>query len=299
MKLNRLSLKDKKIFDKFLRLTRHELAVYAFENIYIWEGLFAIYWAIIKDSLCVFFKDKSGWFLYLPPLAKEIKPEVIKETLLILDRLNHYKNISRIENVEEKDASFYRGLNYKCIYKSHDYLCKRKDLVELRGNRYKSKRACFNSLFKHYKPLYLSFSARYSNACLKLYNLWREERKSKVKDTVYQYMLEDSCVCLKILLRHYLKLNPVGRIVKIDNEIKAFSFGFKLNKDTFCILYEITDLSIKGLAQFIFRSFCEELKDYDYINIMDDSGLENLKKVKLSYHPMKLIPAYIITEKNE
>jgi hypothetical protein len=28
---------------------------------------------------------------------------------------------------------------------------------------------------------------------------------------------------------------------------------------------------------------------------MDDSGLDNLEKVKLSYHPVKLIPAYIIT----
>ena len=42
-----------------------------------------------------------------------------------------------------------------------------------------------------------------------------------------------------------------------------------------------------------------ELKGYKFINIMDDSGLENLKKVKLSYQPLKLIPAYIAKRKNE
>jgi hypothetical protein len=31
---------------------------------------------------------------------------------------------------------------------------------------------------------------------------------------------------------------------------------------------------------------------------MDDSGLENLKKVKLAYKPVQLIPAYI-AKKNE
>jgi len=78
----------------------------------------------------------------------------------------------------------------------------------------------------------------------------------------------------------------------------AFTFGFKLNKDTFCILYEITDLSIKGLSQFIFRQFCSELKNHRYINIMDDSGLVNLKRVKLSYHPQRTIPSYTVTRED-
>ena len=105
--------------------------------------------------------------------------------------------------------------------------------------------------------------------------------------------MDDSLNCLKLLLKDCGYLGITARIVKIDNEIKAFTFGYKLNKDTFCILYEITDLTVKGVAQFIFRVFCEELKDYKYINIMDDSGLENLKVVKLSYHPVRLIPGYI------
>jgi len=111
-------------------------------------------------------------------------------------------------------------------------------------------------------------------------------------------MLEDSGICLKILLDNYPDLDFMGRLVKVDGRIRAFSFGFKISLDTFCILYEIADLSMKGLAQFIFQRFCLELKDYKYINIMDDSGLENLKHVKLSYRPIKLIPAYIVKRKD-
>jgi len=119
----------------------------------------------------------------------------------------------------------------------------------------------------------------------------------KTKDPVYQGMINDSRNCLEILFDHYRDLDITGRLVQIDKEIKALSLGFKLNQDTFCILYEITDLSFKGLAQFIFREFSGDLKDFRYINIMDDSGLENLKKLKLSYHPVKLIPAYIVKRK--
>jgi hypothetical protein len=121
-----------------------------------------------------------------------------------------------------------------------------------------------------------------------------KERKSHNQNHIYQGMMEDSYRCLKIALNNYVDLDLVGSLVKINQEIKAFTFGFKLNQDTFCILYEIADLSIKGLSQLIFRKFSSELEGYKYINIMDDSGLENLKKAKLSYRPEKLIPAYIV-----
>jgi len=293
MKLNNISLEDKGIFNKFLSLKAHQLSTYAFENIYIWKGLFDIKWLILQDTLCVFFQDKIGCFLYLAPLPGNKKPEVIKKAFQIMDRFNKNKDMSRIENIEEKDISFYEDLGYACQNKSYDYLCLRGDLAKLRGNKFKSKRACFNYFIKHYEFRYLPFSLKYRDGCLELYNSWVKERKAKNLDRIYQGMLEDSRGPLKNALDNYSDLNFIGRVVRIDKKIKAFTFGFQLNQDTFCILYEITDLSVKGLSQFIFSRLCSELENYKYINIMDDSGLENLKKVKLSYHPAKLIPAYI------
>jgi len=299
MKLNLLTLKDKNLFDRFLGLTTHELSAYAFQNIYIWNGLFQIYWSLIEDCLCVFFKDKIGCFLYFPPQTKRLKPEVIKEVFKIMDGFNKNKEISRIENVEEASLSFYQDLDYECAVKPGDYLCRRQDLIRLKGNKFKSKRATFNYFVKHYKFEYLVFSLKYKDGCLKLFDQWLNTRKPKNQDPLYQGMLYDSRICLRHLLHNYLDLDIVGRVVKINKSIKAFTLGFELNKNTFCILYEIVDLSVKGLSQFIFRRFSQDSGDYKYINIMDDSGLENLKKVKLSYHPVKLIPAYIVTRGND
>lgn len=299
MKLHRLSLKDKPIFVKYLSLSGHQLSNFSFENIYLWRKLFVIDWAIIRDNLYIFFRDKIGCFLYLPPLGKKIRPESIEEAFSIMDRFNRNSEVSRIENVEEKDASFYRRLGYACQEKYPEYLCARAKQAELKGNKFKSKRACFNYFIKHNKFAYLPFSLRQKNECLKLYDCWMRQRKTKNQDPIYQGMLRDSQTCLRVLLEDYSGLKIVGRVVKIDKKIRAFTFGFKLNPDTFCILHEITDLSVKGLAQFIFREFCRELTEYKYINIMDDSGLDNLRKVKLSYRPLRLIPAYIVKQKNE
>jgi hypothetical protein len=298
MRPNKLSVKDKALFAKYLALDYHELSPYAFENILLWRGLFEIEWLEIEGSLCVFFKDRFGCFLYLPPLAKKINPGILREVFRILNKFNKNKEVSRIENVEAKDLSFYKDIGYVCRIKSYDYLCKREDLVNLQGAKFKSKRAGFNYFIKHYKFEYKAFSLKNKSECLELSDTWVEERKSQNKDPIYQGMLEDSRVCLKNALDAYPDLGLMGRVVRLEGKIKAFAFGFKLNVDTFCILYEVTDLTIKGLAQFIFRKFCSELKDYKYINIMDDSGLENLKKVKLSYRPARLIPAYIVTRRD-
>ncbi len=295
MNPKKLSVKDKAIFTKYLALDYHELSPYAFENIYIWKGLFDIEWLEFEKSLCIFFKDKLSCFLYISPLAKRISPEVVKEVFKTMDGFNKNKEVSRIENVEAKDVPFYEKLGYICKVKSNDYLCKRQDLVDLKGNRFKSKRSCFNYFIKRYKFEYKPFSLRNKSECMELHNVWTKERRSQNKDPIYQGMLEDSRLCFEDVLSAYVDLGLIGRVARVENKIKGFTFGFKLNPDTFCVLYEVTDLAIKGLAQFIFRRFCSELKDYKYINIMDDSGLENLKKTKLSYHPARLIPAYIVT----
>lgn len=296
MKYHPLRLKDKILFDRFLNLKRYELSTYAFANIFIWRGLFKIFWVIIEDNLCIFFKDKIGTFLYLPPLGKRQSKELIEKSFAIMDRFNRNKDISRIENVEEPDLDFYRSLGYECVFKGCDYICRNHKLISLRGNAFKSKRAAFNYFIKHYQFDYQPYSLKNKNECICLYNAWMRNRKIKSTDPVYIKMLEDSFISQKEALDNFKKLNLVARVVKINNRIKGYTFGFLLNPDTFCILYEIADLSIKGLAQFIFRRFIEELKDYPYINIMDDSGLENLRRVKLSYRPVKFIPSYIVKQ---
>lgn len=293
MEFKELTLSDKEVINYYLHSGRHDLSVYAFQNIYIWKALYEISWAQIEENLCIFFKDRLGSFLYLPPLNKGNEYKVIKKVFSVLEELNSHSGLSRIENIEEKDISLYRELGFAVKYKSCDYLCQRQDLCGLKGNKFKSQRASCNHFIKNNQFEFREFSPEDRLECLDLYERWKEERGARIGDRLYLGMLEDSYDCLEVLLEDYLQLDMEGRVIKIDNTVRAFSFGLRLNQDTFCILYEVADLAFTGIAQFIFREFCRSMEGYQYINIMDDSGLENLKAVKLSYHPLKLIPAYI------
>ena len=295
MKLNKLTLKDQKLFNIYLALQQHELAVYSFANIYIWRCLYQISWTIIEDSLCVFFSDSLGCFMNLAPLAKAQKPLVIKQCFELMDKINKNKDISRIENISRDELVYYRALGYLVCDKYPDYICWRGDLAQLKGNKFKSQRSACNYFIKHNNFVCDKLKLIHHAQCLALFDAWAKGRKSQSHDDLYCGMIEDNYKVIKMALANYKQLGLEGLVVRTDKKLIAFSFGYKLNKNTFCILYEITDLAVKGLAPFIFRQFCQDLKNYKYINIMDDSGLENLRKVKLSYKPNRLEPAYIVT----
>ncbi|MCK9572096.1 MAG: DUF2156 domain-containing protein [Candidatus Omnitrophica bacterium] len=295
MRLHKLSLADRSLFRRFLSACRHELCVFSFENIYIWQPLFDIRWQIIQGRLCVFFKDKIGIFLYLPPLGEPISLELSKSVFALMDKFNTNREVSRIENIEENQKQSYQESGLLVRDKYADYLCSRNELAGLTGNKFKSQRASYNYFIKHYNFSCVEFSVKHIPGCRKLFKLWADQRSNHSQDPVYLGLLQDSALVLEKIFSDYKKLDYQGLVVKCDEKITGFTFGYKLNKDTFCIVYEITDLSFKGLAQFIFRAFCQQLPDFKFINIMDDSGLENLKKTKLAYHPVKMVKGYIAT----
>ena len=232
--------------------------------------------------------------MYLPPLGKELDEETIKAAFEIMNTYNENKDVSRIENIEQEDIGFYKDLGYQAYLKSKDYLYKTQDLIGLRGNRFKSKRALCNYFKKNYKYRFVKYQEQSYNDCQKLVKSWRGSRLKKYNDDIYTAMLEQSGSAFKHLLENFKFLGAVGFLVQAQGEVKACSFGYKLNNETFCIIFEIADLNIKGISQFIFREFCRKNDNFKFINAMDDSGLENLRKVKLSYHPCKLEESFCV-----
>jgi uncharacterized protein len=292
-----LSLTDKKIFDQFLSIKTHELSPYNFANIYVWKSLFEIFWYLIDDSLCVFFNNSGGCFMYLSPLAVDINDSTVEQCFKIMDEYNANQQLSRIENVPENEIEFYQKLGLVKKDKSADYLYLRTKITELKGNSYKAKRADCNYFTKTYKFTYRPYLKTDEQECILLLKNWIENRKLNNQDQLYQYMLDDIFFVQQSAIENHAELGLIARVVLVDGKLAGYTFGYELNPDIFCIIFEVVNHRFKGLAQFIFREFAQEMKAYKYINTMDDSGLENLAKVKLSYKPEKLIANSLIVRK--
>ena len=188
-----------------------------------------------------------------------------------------------MEILIETDSGY---VDFNSLKKFPDYVYLREDLTGLKGDRYRHKRASCNHFSKNYKFQYLPYKESMKKDCLKLFLKWASERKKKFPDLYYHKLLEDSFSAHKLAMDNFKALGLTGRAIKIKNKIAGYTFGFELTKDMFCILLEVCYLNFNGISEFIFREFSKEMDQYKYINTMDDSGLENLRISKLSYHPI-------------
>lgn len=288
-----LKLKDKPLVDKYLKLKAHTLSIFSFVSIFVWRGLYKIYYQVTNGALCIFFQDRIGIFMPLPPLGKTLNSMTVNAAFEIMNSANIDKKISRIENIEEPEAKNYQSFGLDVRDGEKEYVYARKSLADLAGDKFKSQRSGYNYFIKHYNYQFVDFLPSMKKEGLNLYKVWMQDRMKKIDEPVYQGMLKDNLSTHKIAIENYQALGLTAKAVLINGEVKAYSFGFGLNRDTFCIMAEICDPGIKGLAQFIFREFVKVLKDFSFINTMGDSGMANLRRAKLSYRPIKQIPSYI------
>ncbi len=299
MQLHPLALEDKSVFDSFASKIDMKLSSYAFAPLYVWCHHFTYYWSYLEDHLCVFAKYGEDYFLPILPIGHPFSFEVANCAFQYCLNSNKNPQIARIENVPESSLLDFKDAGYHIVQKETEYIYRSEELVNLSGNRYKSKRNAYNAFVARYPSAKLTpFHEDDMEGCFALYDCWHRSRAELCDDEIYLAMLADSASVHRIGITYAKELGLTGRVVRSENgEIKSYTFGYPLNSDMFCVLYEISDLNITGLAQFIYREFCREImQNYKWINAMDDSGLENLIRVKLSYHPTSLIPSYTVYE---
>ncbi|MCG9127920.1 DUF2156 domain-containing protein [Candidatus Poribacteria bacterium] len=319
MQLHPLTIDDKSTFDQFNTQTHLTLSHYAFAPIYIWQEFYSLHYLINKSTdnksssyskidtnpkeyLCIFAKQGKDYYMPILPIPCEIEEahyqKIVRDSFQFMLESNRNPQFARIENVPVEFLPIFKDVGFEVFLKESEYLYETKRIGNLKGDDFKGQRNVYNSFIKHNPTAkFEPYEDIHLDECLKLYETWQNDRSKKYDDSIYQAMLEDSKSAHTIGISNSKKLGLIGRIVRINNEVQAYTFGYALNSDTFCILFEISNLSIKGLAQYIYREFCKELLiTYKWINAMDDSGLENIKRVKMSYHPTQIIPSYNITK---
>ncbi|MFH1692014.1 MAG: phosphatidylglycerol lysyltransferase domain-containing protein [Candidatus Omnitrophota bacterium] len=293
MELQPLSLNNKDIINSYLSQRAHVLCAYAFENIYVWRCLYDICLSFYKKKLCLFFTDPSGCFMVLPPLGGW-DSDVIEACFDQMEAVNHNPDISRIENLEEADLAFFQNKNFRIFEKSKDYLVDRASIASFASGKYKAKRALYNYFIKHYSYCFRDYRASDYKEVVALYDAWAKSRAEKNRDGVYNMLLNDGAKVLAQMLADMEVLPICAKVLEIEGHIRGFTSGFSVTKSIFCVNFEFVDAAFKGSSQYIFSAFASQLKEYEFINMMDDCGIKNIRWTKKSFHPSRSMASYTV-----
>ena len=316
--LSPLTLEDRSLVERAMSGIETPLAAYAFAPHFIWRALFTYSWAVLADHWCLFAEYADGLFMPLPPLplrgrreAREGRDErdeargaeadfmeALSDAFALLRSRNSGSAVSRVENVPRELAAQYERLSYRVRAKDPDYLYHAGDVAALAGDRYKSQRAACNRFARTRQYRVEPYGDRHRGECLALFEEWVDQKRRQGVGGVADQMLRDAGAAHREALSHHEALGLTGLVVWVDGALGAYTFGFNRLPSVFCVLLEVADREVPGLAQFIFRETCRKalLRGVLYINTLDDSGLPSLAQSKRAYHPVQLVESYVVTE---
>jgi len=316
--LKHFDLNAKNVMNEYLKLINVDLSDYTFAGNYIWLSTATGFYSIVNNTFCLFILNSGELTMLLPPIGeKQNTYEAILDCFEIMNNHNSNKNYSKIEYVHEdilegfvdyleEGTLIYEMLKDFIIEKKLvDYIYKVDDLIELKGDSYKSKRNEINKFMKIYPEYKIEILdiKKHSKDVLDLFNKWVKDRTTYMPKEEVEIFLDGiyfERFAIKRLVNDYENLDIIGLVIYINDELKGFTVGERINENIANIIIEKTDFEVLGCAQFIFREFTKILKDkyqVEYINVGDDMGFENLKKVKMSYRPKKIVPKYTIYQK--
>jgi uncharacterized protein len=262
---------------------------------YMWNGLLAYWWIELHGALCLFIQSPDGWFMPLPPLGVGSIEQPLTEAFALMQRWNGPSPVSRVENVSHRLAPDLERLGYRLTSKEPDYVYRAIDLVTLSGDRYRSQRALCNRIEREQGVIMEPYRISDRPDCRALFRDWSKQKRAGELEEFGRMLLADAEPAHEVLWSHASALNLTGAVMRIEGRIRAYTFGYWLSRTMFCVLVEVADRTIPGLAQFLFRETCRSASAHgaEFINTMDDAGLVGLRASKQAYHPITKVPNFI------
>lgn len=305
------TIETKALFERYQQSLQIPISDYTFSNNIIWLSRMSAFYQIIEECFCLFSLNGNCLTMLLPPLGDSSRQaRALEACFEIMDSHNPspyfsvveyvYKDFLQILDVE-LNAPTDAGAGEESIVESArspwlveralpDYVYCTEDLIQLKGNPYKTKRGEINQFRRAYPDHRLEvLGPQHWEGIRALVETWLKNRLKYLAGEAigdFFYTVEMERKAIERAIKHYDQLDLQGLCLFIGDRLEGFTMGERITSNVASILVEKTNFAILGSAQFLFHEFAKVYDDCVYINVGDDLGLENLRKVKMSYRPV-------------
>jgi len=288
-KFRPIELEDKELLQRCLETVQPQISEYTFTNLYAWRRSDRTLLSRRGDVLLVkVLKCPDEREVLLPPIGSKELPETVAELVRDMSKENEFPPVYGISK-DEAEALAKIGFSAKLDRDNSDYVYLVKDLIELPGTRFHSKRQAIKRCLAEHKCEYVPITADIVELCLLLQEEW-----CNLVNCNESKGLREEDQAIKETFLHYDRLNAFGAAISVDGGIQAFTVGEELSNDTAVIHFEKANPRIRGLYQLINQWFCKNsLSGYKYVNREQDLGELGIRRAKEGYHPHHMVEKYI------
>ena len=292
---HRVTFDDKAWIDECLGADPQELANLSFVTNYIW-GDTSFNPEVAQLNRCGVYRcrlaDGTRYFTF--PFGPGDKKGVV----------GALRESCRTEGVEclfamlsESQAaqlqSFYPG-EYLLTYDrdNSDYVYAVEDLATLAGSRYQPKRNHVRR-FKSAAPWsFAPLTAGNVGECEAILTAWIEEKAAE--GFTDEEAVRDEAKAIRLALADMERLGCFGGLLRREGRAVAFTLGERLTDTLAGAHFEKALVDVEGAYQTINQEFAKGLlaRGFKFVNREEDTGLPNLRKAKMSYHPCRLVRKY-------
>lgn len=293
--MNELTLKEKDLIKKYLRLFNPLHSCYSLSSIYLWNNCLYTYKFKLKDDILFLsenLENNTNSRLIFPVSQKEITPHELYKYAVELDYKYYFYVIERYVKKYKNDLERYFNIHPQSDYDDYVYLSY--ELSNLKGSKYSSKRNLISQFEKNYNGVYELKLIDDSNKT-DIINLV-DNLDGQMDVSLMDEMYECEKYGIKKAMELWSDLNLFGYIIYIDKKVKGFVIGSLLNRNTVIMNFRKATKRIKGIYQFLDREFARYVYSmgFKYINKESDLGNSNLRKAKESYYPVFKVKSFIL-----
>jgi hypothetical protein len=285
-----IELKDKALFDQYFAARNYESSESTFTDLFIWRNSDQLKYTMIQDYLCIVAKYRHLYPYAFSPLC--MGEGTYDKVLPVLADCFHSEGFPLVLKAvtEDRKREMEEALPGKLIFcedrSNYDYVYSTKELIELKGKKFRQKRNHINKFKKSYEYQYEALNDTNLSECLDTELVWISGKEGD------ESILEEKRAVYDILT-NYRALKVTGGVLRINGSVQAFTLGELLNPNMAVTHIEKANTDYDGSFPIMNQLFTAKAWFHiPYINREEDMGIQGMRKAKESYHPVRMIKKY-------
>lgn len=283
-------MEDGELLRKYLINDNNLSCEFSFGNNILWNPGERLEYQIVEDVL-IYRMIYEEEIVYCTPDFKDRVQEFLDFVETDSKQTGKSFLISCLNEKMTEEIKAVSGNKYKFETNraQSDYIYLVDSLAGLSGRKLHKKKNHLNYFLKNYEFTYEEINKNNAKECKDMKNRWMAG-KEEVRGSL---LVESGAI--DTALDYFETFGFLGGLIRINGEVKAFTLGERLSRDTFVTHFEKAEENMNGLYTAINQQFAKNTLSgkYTYVNREDDMGLEGLRQAKLSYYPEMVYDKYV------